>query len=88
MWFLSSLRSWFSLQVSIHNVIGQLNFGMNDEKFTNVLLGFNPVELSRDVPVENWNKTFKQVARDLEVLLKYFPHLISSPMLTIKVEGI
>ncbi|CAK8691361.1 unnamed protein product [Clavelina lepadiformis] len=50
-------------------VAGQLNHCMeNPEKFTPVLLGFNPVRLARDLPIYGWQKTFLKVAQELELL--------------------
>jgi len=43
-------------------IAGQLEYCMNDERLSGVLLGFNPVERARDADVENWDKTFHQVA--------------------------
>nr|XP_006825582.1 PREDICTED: glucokinase regulatory protein-like [Saccoglossus kowalevskii] len=50
-------------------VAGQLDYCMDNlDKFTPVLLGFNPLNLARDLPIENWNKTFLQVTKRLEDL--------------------
>jgi len=46
-------------------VAGQLVYSMDQPHFTTVLLGFNPVALARDTPIENWNLTFRQVASRL-----------------------
>lgn len=35
------------------------------EKFVSVLMGFNPISVARNVPVENWNKTVYQVVQRL-----------------------
>lgn len=42
--------------------LGQLDYGMEMDNFTCVLLGFNPVEIARNTPVEGWDKTFREVA--------------------------
>ncbi|KAL3869711.1 hypothetical protein ACJMK2_042362 [Sinanodonta woodiana] len=48
-------------------VAGQLDYCLQHlDKFTPVLLGFNPTYLARNLPVENWNKTFLQVVKELE----------------------
>jgi len=43
-------------------IAAQLDYCMDREHLTPVLLGFNPVERGRNVEVENWDKTFRQVA--------------------------
>ena len=45
---------------------GQLDWTLTQPKMTSVLLGFNPVNLARQRPIENWNKTFLEVARAVE----------------------
>ncbi|KAK3607530.1 hypothetical protein CHS0354_025783 [Potamilus streckersoni] len=48
-------------------VAGQLDFCLQHlDKFTPVLLGFNPTYLARNLPIEKWNKTFLQVVKELE----------------------
>jgi N-acetylmuramic acid 6-phosphate (MurNAc-6-P) etherase len=47
-------------------IAGQLDYCMQNEKFTGILLGYNPVERARDIEVENWDKTVLQVARAME----------------------
>jgi hypothetical protein len=37
-----------------------------------VLLGFNPVGLSRNVAVEKWDKTFRTVAQDLGTINSFY----------------
>ncbi|XP_071119150.1 glucokinase regulatory protein-like [Haliotis cracherodii] len=48
-------------------VAGQLHLCMEQpDKYTPVLLGFNPTCLARDLPIEKWDKTFRQVVQRLE----------------------
>lgn len=47
-------------------VAGQLVYAMSQPHFSSVLLGFNPVSLARDNPIEKWDHTFKQVAVRLQ----------------------
>ncbi|XP_077991685.1 glucokinase regulatory protein-like [Glandiceps talaboti] len=48
-------------------VAGQLEYCMDHpDKFIPVLLGFNPIHLARNIAIENWDKTFLDVARKLE----------------------
>lgn len=43
-------------------IAGQLDYCMNSDHLHPVLLGFNPVERARRIEIENWDKTFYQVA--------------------------
>lgn len=48
-------------------IAGQLKAMLDGEvKGHAVLLGFNPVELARDTPIENWDGTFLDIARAAE----------------------
>ena len=52
-------------------VAGQLDYMLNKLETKKLkgyagLIGFNPVERSRSVPIEGWDKTFMQVAKHLE----------------------
>jgi N-acetylmuramic acid 6-phosphate (MurNAc-6-P) etherase len=38
-------------------VAGQIAYSMQQPNFTTVLMGFNPVSLARNAPVENWDAT-------------------------------
>ena len=50
-------------------VAGQLDHCMDHlDYFTPVVLGFNPVNLSRDNPIEGWEKTFRQTAMSMQQL--------------------
>lgn len=52
--------------VSAPYVLGQVEYAMKrSEKFTSVLMGFNPMEFARSVPVEKWDKTCRDVAMEL-----------------------
>lgn len=46
-------------------IAGQLDYSLKKDNIFPCLLGFNPIELSRNVPIENWDKTFIQVASEL-----------------------
>ncbi|XP_050402998.1 glucokinase regulatory protein [Patella vulgata] len=47
-------------------VAGQLDYCLQHlDKFIPVIIGFNPIQLARNLPVENWHKTFLQVLEDL-----------------------
>ncbi len=70
MWSFSSVRGWTAGPC---HAAGRHTFLRNgkllvsilaialQENFTSVLLGFNPVHLARDAPIEKWDKTCKQV---------------------------
>lgn len=46
---------------------GQINFAMQKETMTPVLVGFNPVSLARNMPIEKWQqKTCREVFVSLE----------------------
>lgn len=45
---------------------GQIEAALKHGSCTPVLIGFNPVKLARDVPVEGWDRTTYQVFADLE----------------------
>lgn len=49
-------------------IAGQLEWMMNQPRrgFA-ALLGFNPVDLARNTPIENWNGSFRETARRLAV---------------------
>jgi N-acetylmuramic acid 6-phosphate (MurNAc-6-P) etherase len=49
-------------------VAGQIDYAMRQPNMTSILVGFNPVTLSRDAPIEKWSKTCRQVFRELEAL--------------------
>ena len=40
---------------------GQVDYAMHQPNCTTVLVGFNPVTLARDTPIEKWHKTCKDV---------------------------
>lgn len=43
-------------------IAGQLDYTIQKQNIFSCLLGFNPLELSRTIAIENWNKTFFEVA--------------------------
>lgn len=47
-------------------VAGQVDYSMSCENHITVLIGFNPVSLARDSPVEGWDRTSKDVFLRLE----------------------
>ncbi|KAL8562315.1 hypothetical protein ACOMHN_037271 [Nucella lapillus] len=48
-------------------VAGQLDLCLKDlDRFTPVLLGFNPAQLAKNIPIENWDQTFLQVTQRME----------------------
>ncbi|CAI8015335.1 Glucokinase regulatory protein [Geodia barretti] len=49
-------------------VAGQIDHSMHQPNMTSVLMGFNPVSLSRNAPIEKWDKTCRQVFLELETL--------------------
>ncbi len=51
---------------------GQIDHLSPVKEATSVLVGFNPVGTARDMPVENWNKTFAEVIRPLESSDRFF----------------
>ncbi|XP_070556809.1 glucokinase regulatory protein-like [Ptychodera flava] len=62
-------------------VAGQLEYCMDHpDKFVPVLLGFNPVDLARNLPIENWQKTFLQVAKKFEDFIKCNNGFILNPI--------
>jgi hypothetical protein len=51
-------------------VMGQIDYAMNKENYITVLLGFNPIEFARNVPIENWNQTCFSVTQALHQKIK------------------
>ncbi|XP_072017451.1 glucokinase regulatory protein-like [Amphiura filiformis] len=50
-------------------VAGQLDHCIDHlDYFTPVVLGFNPINLARDNPIEGWDKTFRQTATRMQQL--------------------
>eukprot|EP00730_Choanoeca_flexa_P000104 TRINITY_DN10045_c0_g1_i2.p1 TRINITY_DN10045_c0_g1~~TRINITY_DN10045_c0_g1_i2.p1 ORF type:complete len:595 (+),score=84.81 TRINITY_DN10045_c0_g1_i2:158-1786(+) len=49
-------------------VAGQIEYSMAQSNHTTCLIGFNPVSLARNAPVEHWDKTCAQVFQALEEL--------------------
>ncbi|XP_033619240.1 uncharacterized protein LOC104848662 isoform X2 [Fukomys damarensis] len=48
-------------------VAGQMGYCMdNTAVFLPVLVGFNPVNMARNDPIEDWNSTFRQVAEQMQ----------------------
>ena len=43
-------------------VAGQIDYAMHQPNYTTVLVGFNPVTLARDTPIEKWHKTCRDVS--------------------------
>ncbi|XP_071952589.1 glucokinase regulatory protein-like [Antedon mediterranea] len=63
-------------------IAGQLDYCMeNLDVLTPVLLGFNPILNSKDVEIENWDKTFLQVAEKLQKFEKKGKSFIINPIL-------
>eukprot|EP00698_Gefionella_okellyi_P001337 TRINITY_DN11283_c0_g1_i1.p1 TRINITY_DN11283_c0_g1~~TRINITY_DN11283_c0_g1_i1.p1 ORF type:complete len:598 (-),score=135.62 TRINITY_DN11283_c0_g1_i1:681-2447(-) len=55
-------------------VAAQVQFALDlPAVFSACLVGFNPLERARNVPIEGWDRTFKQVALALEQLAKREP---------------
>lgn len=47
-------------------IAGQLDFCMGQpDTFTPVLIGFNPINLARNTPIQGWSRTFFDVAKTL-----------------------
>ncbi|XP_065890645.1 glucokinase regulatory protein-like [Dysidea avara] len=48
-------------------VAGQLDYSLDhSDRFTTVLLGFNPTNMARRTPIRNWHKTFYDVVKRME----------------------
>lgn len=47
-------------------IAGQLDYTLDQANMISVLLGFNPIDLARNTPIEGWKKTFLDVARRVE----------------------
>ncbi|XP_078256267.1 glucokinase regulatory protein isoform X2 [Rhinoraja longicauda] len=68
-------------------VAGQLDFCMNNlDKFTPVLVGFNPINMARPDKIEEWHLTFLQVAERLQELHNIQKAFIINP--SVGPEGI
>lgn len=62
-------------------VAGQLHYCMqNPDVITPVLLGFNPVNLARNIEIEHWNRTFLQVAEQVQEMSKKGKGFILNPV--------
>jgi len=59
-------------------VASQLFYLQNVKNSFNILFGFNPVERSRNVPIENWDKTFLDAVKSIEKKKNF---LILNPIL-------
>ncbi|OWF47883.1 glucokinase regulatory protein-like [Mizuhopecten yessoensis] len=63
-------------------VAGQLHYCMqNPDYITPVLVGFNPVSLARNIEIENWNRTFSNVAYQLQEVAKTGKGFILNPVI-------
>ncbi len=51
---------------------GQIDYLAPMKQATSVLVGFNPLSSARDMPVENWDKTFAEVIRPLEGTERFY----------------
>ncbi|MCD6384730.1 hypothetical protein J7M23_03035 [Candidatus Sumerlaeota bacterium] len=49
-------------------IAGQLDFTTRQKNYFSILLGFNPVERARNVPIEGWDKTFYDVVQNIKDL--------------------
>ena len=47
-------------------VAGQIAHSMHQDNHTTVLMGFNPVSLARNAPIENWDRTCRTTFEELE----------------------
>ncbi|KAM9061700.1 glucokinase regulatory protein isoform 2-T2 [Sarcophilus harrisii] len=58
-----------SVGLSAPFVAGQMDFCMNNSDiFLPVLVGFNPVNMARNDPIEDWNSTFREIAQRMQKL--------------------
>uniref|UniRef100_A0A2K6PET9 Glucokinase regulator n=1 Tax=Rhinopithecus roxellana TaxID=61622 RepID=A0A2K6PET9_RHIRO len=56
-----------SVGLSAPFVAGQMDYCMNNTAvFLAVLVGFNPVSMARNDPIEDWSSTFRQVAERMQ----------------------
>ncbi|XP_013406772.1 glucokinase regulatory protein [Lingula anatina] len=63
-------------------VAGQLDFCMDNlDTYIPVLMGFNPVDLAKNLPIENWSKTILEVCKRLENLQKTKNCCIINPII-------
>uniref|UniRef100_A0A2K5FA73 Glucokinase regulator n=1 Tax=Aotus nancymaae TaxID=37293 RepID=A0A2K5FA73_AOTNA len=62
-----------SVGLSAPFVAGQMDYCMNNTAvFLPVLVGFNPVSMARNDPIEDWSSTFRQVAERMQKKQKAF----------------
>ena len=65
---------------------GQLNHCMQHlDYFTPVLLGFNPITLARDNPIDGWDKTFRQTAQQMQQLQEDAKAFVLNPVVGVSV---
>ncbi|XP_036604858.1 glucokinase regulatory protein isoform X2 [Trichosurus vulpecula] len=58
-----------SVGLSAPFVAGQMDFCMNNpDIFLPILVGFNPVNMARNDPIEDWNSTFREIAQRMQEL--------------------
>ncbi|XP_056669181.1 glucokinase regulatory protein isoform X2 [Monodelphis domestica] len=58
-----------SVGLSAPFVAGQMDFCMsNPDIFLPVLVGFNPINMARNDPIEDWNSTFREIAEKMQKL--------------------
>ncbi len=62
----SSMFFGITCGLSAPYVAGQIAFAMDEPNVTTCLVGFNPVSLARNAPIENWDRTCAQVFSSLE----------------------
>ncbi|XP_039258094.2 glucokinase regulatory protein-like [Styela clava] len=68
--------------ISAPFVGGQLDYCMKHlDKFIPVLLGFNPLNMARDVEIVGWDKTLRTVASDLNVVSLEGKGFVINPVL-------
>uniref|UniRef100_H2Z8J3 SIS domain-containing protein n=1 Tax=Ciona savignyi TaxID=51511 RepID=H2Z8J3_CIOSA len=70
-----------SVGLSAPYVAGQLDYCMDKlDKYTPVLVGFNPVNLARNIPIHGWEKTFRDVATRLEKMTSQGKTFLINPV--------
>ncbi|XP_044516924.1 glucokinase regulatory protein [Gracilinanus agilis] len=58
-----------SVGLSAPFVAGQMDFCMsNPDIFLPILVGFNPINMARNDPIEDWNSTFREIAEKMQKL--------------------
>uniref|UniRef100_A0A8D1GFD9 SIS domain-containing protein n=1 Tax=Sus scrofa TaxID=9823 RepID=A0A8D1GFD9_PIG len=74
-----------SVGLSAPFVAGQMDYCMdNPAVFLPVLVGFNPVSMARNDPIEDWSSTFRQIAERMQKLQEKQEAFVLNPAIGVR----